>query len=303
MAANPWFRLYAEFASDAKVQMMSEALQRRYMMLMCLRCSGELVTLHETLHETDRDAAIAFLLRISSEDLAETKRVFMAKGFIGDDWQLTNWDKRQFHSDSSAARVARHRAKKKHVAKPQCNVTGAVTETKSNALDTDTDTDTDTDPSLRSGLDARETPPAAAAETELSEPEGGDLTEAPAKPDTVALSPKPKQRRANFQDLLTSELLPAYQRIFVAAGGPPISSMTLNRTLKLEQFMARFGLDAGGWEEYLTCIAQNCRWMFQRRRRRDGSGSMPPWGFDQITTDECFLNVAEGRYDEGDSTA
>jgi hypothetical protein len=281
MAANPWFRLYAEFASDAKVQMMSEALQRRYMMLMCLRCSGELVTLHETLHETDRDAAIAFLLRISPEDLAETKRVFMAKGFIGDDWQLTNWDKRQFHSDSSAARVARHRAKKKHAAKPPCNVTGTVTETKSNALDTDTDTDTD--PSLRDGLDARETPPAAAAEAELSA--------------------KPKQRRANFQDLLTRELLPAYERIFVAAGGPPISSMTLNRTLKLEQFMARFGLDAGGWEDYLTCIAQNCRWMFQRRRRRDGSGTMPPWGFDQITTDECFLNVAEGRYDEGDPAA
>lgn len=28
--ANPWFRMYSEFATDAKVQMLSEAMQRRY---------------------------------------------------------------------------------------------------------------------------------------------------------------------------------------------------------------------------------------------------------------------------------
>lgn len=35
-----WFRMYAEFATDPKVQMLSEADQRRYMMLLCLRCSN-----------------------------------------------------------------------------------------------------------------------------------------------------------------------------------------------------------------------------------------------------------------------
>ena len=55
--ANPWFRMYAEFATDAKVQMLTEAMQRRYLMLMCLRCSNALVTL--------QDEEIAFQLRIS----------------------------------------------------------------------------------------------------------------------------------------------------------------------------------------------------------------------------------------------
>jgi hypothetical protein len=129
--ANPWFRMYAEFANDPKVQMLSEAMQRRYMMLMCLHCGNSLVTLHET--------EIAFALRISDTELADTKSVFVAKGFIDEAWNLLNWEKRQFSSDSSAARVRAHREKKKQA----CNVTGNDGETKCNALDTDTDTDTE----------------------------------------------------------------------------------------------------------------------------------------------------------------
>lgn len=127
--SNPWFRMYAEFAHDPKVQMLPEVMQRRYVMLMCLRCSNGLVTLHET--------EIAFALRIGDADLEQTKALFVARGFIDNDWNLLNWEKRQFASDSSAARVRAHRERKKQ----DCNVTGSVTETKSNALDTDTDTD------------------------------------------------------------------------------------------------------------------------------------------------------------------
>jgi len=103
--ANPWFRLYSEFAHDPKVQMLSEAMQRRYVMLMCLRCSETLETLHET--------EIAFQLRLSAEELDETKKLFISKNFIDKHWNLLNWDKRQFVSDSSTMRVAKHRNKKK----------------------------------------------------------------------------------------------------------------------------------------------------------------------------------------------
>lgn len=117
--ANPWFRMYAEFAHDPKVQMLSETMQRRYLMLMCLRCSNALVTLHET--------EIAFYLRISEQELLETKSLFLERGFINESWSLVNWDKRQFVSDSSAPRVAKHRAVKKARAKKVveqvCNVT------------------------------------------------------------------------------------------------------------------------------------------------------------------------------------
>lgn len=122
--ANQWFRLYGEFATDPKVQMLSEVDQRRYIMLLCLKCSNADVTLHET--------EIAFQLRISNEELRKTQSVLMSKKLINEDYSPTAWDKRQYLSDSSAARVARHREKKKL----GCNVT--VT-----PPDTDTDTDTE----------------------------------------------------------------------------------------------------------------------------------------------------------------
>ncbi len=132
--ANPWFRLYSEFATDPKVQMLSEAMQRRLTMILCLRCSNTLVTLHED--------EIAFQLRISETELAETKALFISKGFIDKQWNVLNWEKRQFASDSSAARVAKHRALQKEKQQQACN----VTEEKSNALEQNrTDTDTDTD--------------------------------------------------------------------------------------------------------------------------------------------------------------
>lgn len=110
-----WFRMYSEFASDPKVQSMSEAMQRRLMMLLCLRCSNTLVTL--------QDDEIAFALRISDEELAATKVLFIRKNFINEAWEIMQWDKRQFVSDSSAARVAKHRAAKKQGAEQPSNVT------------------------------------------------------------------------------------------------------------------------------------------------------------------------------------
>lgn len=131
--SNPWFRMYSEFAHDPKVQMMSEAMQRRYMMVLCLRCGNTLVTLHET--------EIAFHLRITDADLAETKALFVTKGFIDEQWNVLNWEKRQFKSDSSAERVARHRRSKKQ----ERNDDVTLQKRQSNAIDTETDTDTETE--------------------------------------------------------------------------------------------------------------------------------------------------------------
>ena len=119
--ANSWFRLYAEFATDPKVQMMSEANQRRFIMLLCLRCSNSDVTLH--------DEEVAFQLRISNEEWAQTKALFMSKNMIEEDNTPAAWEKRQFVSDSSAVRVAKHRAKKKRA----CNVTETPPEAEAEA--------------------------------------------------------------------------------------------------------------------------------------------------------------------------
>lgn len=130
-----WFRLYHEFATDPKVQMMPEVMQRRLVMLFCMK-SGNVA---ETLHETDRATAIAFYLRISDAELDETKRLFLSKGFIDEDWNLVNWEKRQFASDSSTARSRKHRENKKEGVQNDATLQKRCR----SAIDTDTDTDTE----------------------------------------------------------------------------------------------------------------------------------------------------------------
>jgi len=76
------------------------------------------------------DDEVAFLLRISPEEWLKTKRIFIEKGFIDEGNNVINWNKRQFISDTSAERVARHREAKKNAEKAskkgdvtKCNVT------------------------------------------------------------------------------------------------------------------------------------------------------------------------------------
>ena len=130
--ANPWFRMYSEFAFDHKMQMMTEAEQRRFVMLLCLRCSNGDVTL--------QDSQIAFQLRISYDDWMVTKDVFIEHGIVDKDNNVLNWDKRQFLSDSSRERVARFRERHRNVSGNMSNVTVTAQDT-----ETDTDTDTETD--------------------------------------------------------------------------------------------------------------------------------------------------------------
>ena len=122
--------MYSEFATDQKVQMMSEVYQRRLVMLFCLRCNDN-VTL--------QDEEVTFLLRLSNDEWQQTKEVFIAKGFINSDNEILNWDKRQFKSDTSKNRVNAYRERKKQTS----NNDVTLQQRKCNALDTDTDTDTD----------------------------------------------------------------------------------------------------------------------------------------------------------------
>ena len=83
--------------------MMSAAMQRHLVMLMCFRCKE--VKLDEE--------QLAFYLRISASELGDTKAVFLENGFIDDNWSLLNWNTRQFISDSSTQRTRSYREKKK----------------------------------------------------------------------------------------------------------------------------------------------------------------------------------------------
>ena len=125
--SNPWFRMYSEFATDPKVQMLPEAMQRRLLMIMCMRCSNSLVTLQEQ--------EIAFQLRITDAELAETKTLFISKKFIDKSWNVLNWEKRQFASDTSKARVAKHRLLQKEKQIEQSNTDVTLQKRNDNALE------------------------------------------------------------------------------------------------------------------------------------------------------------------------
>jgi len=92
--------MYAEFATDPKVQMLPEHMQRRLVMLFCIRCNGD-----ATLQEQE----IAFQLRITEQEWAETKALFISKKFINEANEILNWGKRQYRSDSSTERSRKHR--------------------------------------------------------------------------------------------------------------------------------------------------------------------------------------------------
>jgi hypothetical protein len=129
-----WLRLWTEWGHDPKIIAMPEHMQARHIKLLCLRRQCETCTLS--------DEEIAAYMRISLDDLQETKELFQRKKFIDNGWNVLAWDDRQLVSDSGAERQRRYRERLK---KKSSDVTVTSPLRHSNGLDTDTDTDTDKD--------------------------------------------------------------------------------------------------------------------------------------------------------------
>ncbi len=104
MAAMTWFRMYGDLASNRKVQRLSEADQRRYVMLMCLQCQGKYAG------ATVED--LAFDLRITTDEMESTLARLKAARLVEADGSLHDWDDRQYTSDTSAARTRNWRKRK-----------------------------------------------------------------------------------------------------------------------------------------------------------------------------------------------
>ena len=131
--ANPWFRLYSEFAHDPKVQVLTESLQRRYVMALCIQCSGHL--------ENRPDDEIALSLRVTVEDWISTKNEFIKRGLFTPDGKINGWEKRQFISDikdsTAAVRQKRYRDNKRN--ERNATVTSQLPEQIQNRTDTETE--------------------------------------------------------------------------------------------------------------------------------------------------------------------
>ena len=132
MTNLPWFRAYTEMVDDEKLRLLAFEDRWHFVALLCLKGQG---VLDETGHLLFRKVAVKLGLDVRSVE--EVARRLSEVGLIDEKTlQPIAWEARQFRSDSSAARVAAYRARKKQVVKRDGNVT--VT-----AQDTDTDTDTD----------------------------------------------------------------------------------------------------------------------------------------------------------------
>lgn len=204
MSSMQWFRMYSEFATDPKVQMLSEVDQRRFIMLLCLRCGNDNVTFH--------DEEIAFQLRISNEDWQTTKSVLQSKGLIDDSSQPVAWNKRQYISDSSTARVRAHRDRKKKAAKQECNVSV-----------TPPDTDTDTEYNSLSARNAQPAPPDKVP-APATPPQPLDDQQRFAMPDDWQPDPSTLKTllrtQASIQpDDVTPELIDKYRLYCIGQGG------------------------------------------------------------------------------------
>jgi hypothetical protein len=110
MTGKPWFRLYAEFASDPKVQLLSFENQRHFVMVLCFKCNG---TLDAVADNAYRERMIAKSLGLNGAATAKVKSALLKIGVIDKNWQPTAWERRQYESDSSAARTHKWRERKR----------------------------------------------------------------------------------------------------------------------------------------------------------------------------------------------
>jgi hypothetical protein len=131
---NPWFRLYAEFAADPVIQSLAFEDQRHFVVLLCLKCQG---ILDRNIAKPARERIILRGLGLDAVAGNEAKRRLAEVGLIGNDWQISKWDERQYISDTSTQRVRKHRKTKEK---------GNVSETELKQVCNGPDTDTETDP-------------------------------------------------------------------------------------------------------------------------------------------------------------
>lgn len=129
-----WFRFYSEALDDPKVQRLSPHLFRTWVNLLCL-ASGNKGAL-------PGDDDLAFRLRMSVQDIAQQMDDLILAGLIDLDGKggrfPHNWSGRQYDSDSSTARVLKHRKNKE---KTERNVSCNVSVTAQNRTDSETDTE------------------------------------------------------------------------------------------------------------------------------------------------------------------
>jgi len=113
-----YLKLFKEFCTDPKVQSMSETDQRRLVMLfgmhaeVCPNLYGldaEAIS-NNCLMCTYTDKDVAFYMRVPLNSLMKTKKLFIERRFIDDQWNLRKWFERQTYVTDEAKKKRAQRA-------------------------------------------------------------------------------------------------------------------------------------------------------------------------------------------------
>jgi len=116
MVANmsmPWFRMYAEFATDPVVQCLSFDDQRHFLMLLCFKCSGLLD--RQFACRLQRSEVIRKSLGLDGKAWEEMRTRLRGVKLIDDDLQPVNWNKRQYISDADPTAAERQRRRRERI--------------------------------------------------------------------------------------------------------------------------------------------------------------------------------------------
>lgn len=112
-----------------------------------------------------------------------------------------------------------------------------------------------------------------------------DITEGTSgEPDDKKSSSKIK---LNYENIINS-----YHDIL--SDMPAIKVMTDERKRKLRNFWIKFKFNQERWENYLSYIASNCRWMMEDRDNGRG-GTWRRKNLDYLITERCYVAVKEER--------
>jgi hypothetical protein len=123
-----WFRMYAEFATDPDVQTLAFEDQRHYVVVLCMKCSGNLDKEYPSADR--RYLVIRRTLGLDTGAADECKRRLMEAGLIDGNWHPRGWDSRQFVSDNSTTRTREWRERHRNVTvTDQIQITDTETET------------------------------------------------------------------------------------------------------------------------------------------------------------------------------
>lgn len=139
-----WLRLWTDITSDPKIKMLAFEDRWHYVALLCMKRRGDVDGVTGDLLER----SVGVSLGLGDRERDELKRRLMEVHLIDAKWQPKAWKKRQFSSDSSAARTRRWRERSRDVSVTSQESHGDALEQRQSRAETETEKNTPLPPGL-----------------------------------------------------------------------------------------------------------------------------------------------------------